>query len=411
MSPAKAQQSDSGSVEAHRLLEALTRLQEVRKRYIFDSGDGQRFAPTKDYLDAIISDLDGWLKPGGKPIEMRDLDLRLAVLQEKIDFVGFPGYAHVVASVRKNLLQPVEDANADEQPPPPQRYEPPATQVADQSTSEACLDEWEIRAAAEHRQRPWGWMVWPTLVGGFVAAVVLLFFWQGETGRGSPDRIEQIPVDEPEIRESTAAPAPTLISEPAEMEEEEEFSAESLAQLVREIDLADDALKDQDLERALRHLLAAAAIDRYDRRVSALAGSLIDALLKQADKAFDDGEWGLAADRVDVARRIARGLYFDPSAIEQTAQKLADMTRFEDLTPDDRRAISRAVGHVVRVTHTNGEVLFGRLQAFEDNIILLEVHSGVEGGGVEFSKSIPLEMIRELRVFESERLSETVLGP
>jgi hypothetical protein len=38
------------------------------------------------------------------------------------------------------------------------------------------------------------------------------------------------------------------------------------------------------------------------------------------------------------------------------------------------------------------------------------VHSGVEGGGVQFSKSVPLEMIRELRVFEAERLSETVLG-
>jgi ribosome maturation factor RimP len=86
------------------------------------------------------------------------------------------------------------------------------------------------------------------------------------------------------------------------------------------------------------------------------------------------------------------------------------MTRFEDVTPEDQRAFSRAVGHAVRVTHTNGQVLFGRLEAFEDNTLLLEVHSGVEGGGVQFSKTIPLVMIRELRVFEAERPSETVLG-
>ena len=410
MSPANAEPFDAGSVEAHRLLEAATRLKEVRRRFASDSGGGERSAATKDRFDSIISDLDGWLKPGGIPIEMGDLDLRLAVLQEMIGSVGFPGYAHVIASVRKNLLRPVEDSNGAEEPPPPQRYEPPAGHVADGAATEADLDEWEIRAAAERRQGRRGWLMWSTLMGAFLVTAALLFLWQGQSEHDSQDRTVQVPVEEPKVQEPTAAPAPTLIPDPVDMGEEEEFSAESLAQVIREIDLADVALKDQDLDTALRHLLAAAAVDRHDRRVSALAGSLIDALLKEADEAFDSGKWGLAADRVDVARRIARGLYFDPSAIEQTAQKLADMTRFEDVTPDDRRAFSRAVGHAVRVTHTNGEVLFGRLEAFEDNTLLLEVHSGVEGGGVQFSKSIPLEMIREMRVFEAERLSETVLG-
>ena len=88
----------------------------------------------------------------------------------------------------------------------------------------------------------------------------------------------------------------------------EEFGAEDLAQLAREIQLADDALGYQDLDMALQHFVAAAAIDRHDRRVSALAGSLIDSLLKEADEAFDSGKWELAADRLEVARRIARGL-------------------------------------------------------------------------------------------------------
>jgi hypothetical protein len=410
VSPANVEQIDSGSVEAHRLLEAATRLKELRKRYVFESGDGERFAPTKDYLDSIISDLDGWLKPGGKPIEIGDLDHRLAVLQEMIGSVGIPGYAHVIASVRKNLLQPVEDAKADEEPPPPQRYEPPAAHVADGATAEAHLDEWEVRAAAERRQGRPGWPIWSTLIGGFLAAVALLSIWQGEAGRGSPDRTGQVPIEEPEVPELPAPPAPTLIPDLADMEEEEEFSAESLAQIRREIDLAHDALSDQDMGMALQHFAAAAAIDRHDRRVSALAGSLIDALLKEADEAFDNGQWGLAADRLEVARRIARGLYFDASAIDRVAQKHAAMTRFEDVSPEDHRAFNRAVGHAVRVTHTNGEVLFGRLEAFEDNTLLLEVHSGVEGGGVQFSKSIPLVMIRELRVFEAERMSETVLA-
>jgi hypothetical protein len=410
VSPENAEHFEPGGVEAHRLLEAATRLKEVRRRCVSDSGDGERIAPAKDRLDAIISDLDGWLKPGGQQIDIHDLDHRLAVLQETIDSVGYPGYAHVIASVRKKLVEPVEDARADEEPPPPQRYEPTAVDIADVATAEAHLDEWEIRAAAERRKGRQGWLMWSTLIGVALAAAALLFFRQGETGHESPDRTAQVAVEEPEVLELQAAPVPTMIPDVAEMEVAEEFSDESLAHVVREVDLAHDALNDQDIDVALQHLLAAAAIDRHDRRVSALAGSLIDALLKEADEAFDNGQWELAADRVELARRIARGLYFDASEIDQTARKHAAMTRFEDFTPEDLQAFSGAVGHAVRVTHTNGEVLFGRLEAFEDSTLLLEVHTGVEGGGVQFSKSIPLELVRELRVFDAERPSETVLG-
>jgi hypothetical protein len=86
------------------------------------------------------------------------------------------------------------------------------------------------------------------------------------------------------------------------------------------------------------------------------------------------------------------------------------MTRFEDVKPGDQLALTRAVGHAVRVTQKDGEVLFGRLEAFEDNTLFLEVYTGVEGGGVQFSKTIPSAVIRGLRIFEVERPSEIVLG-
>jgi hypothetical protein len=179
---------------------------------------------------------------------------------------------------------------------------------------------------------------------------------------------------------------------------------------VQEINLGHGALHDRDIGRALQHLVAAAAIDRHDHRVMSLAGSVIGSLLREAEAAFDDGDWELAADRVEVARQVARGLHLDSTVIEETAQHLAIMTHFEDVTPENRPAFSRAVGRAVRVTTTDGEVLFGRLEAFEDDTLMLEVHSGVEGGGVAFSKAISLETVRQLRVFEAERISDTVLG-
>ena len=410
MSPSKPEELESSGVAAHRLLATATRLKEVRRRYVSESGDEERFALTKDRLDSIISDLDGWLKPGGKPIEIGDLDIRLAALEEMIETVGFPGFARVIASVREGLSEPIEDFEAEEEPPPPQRYEPSASSDTTRSTSEEGLDEWEIRAAAERRQQGRGWLFRSILIGGFLAATVLLFFWRGETERDAPDRNGPVVLEEPEVPQPTAALTPMSSPDPAEMEQELEFRADALAQLGREIHLAREALNSSDLDPALRHFAAAASIDHFDARVSDLAGPLIDALLKEADAVFDNGEWELAADRVEVARRIARGLYFDASIIDHTAQKHAAMTRFEDITPEDPRAFGRAVGHSVRVTRSDGVVLLGRVEAFEDNSLLLEVYSGVEGGEVQFSKTIPLAIIRELRIFDAERPSETVLG-
>jgi len=406
----KAEESAPENFEAHRLLNALTRLQEVRRRYAFDTGDGKQFTVTENCLDSIISDLEGWLKPGGRPIEIGDLDLRLAAVEEMIESTGFPAYAHVIASVRETLRVPAENIDSDEEPPPPQRYEPPPASVATRSTPDADLDEWEIRAAAESRSGGRGWLIWPALFGGCIAAAALLSFWLGETGHDLQGRTNQAVLEAAIAVEPTVAPAPTPNPIPSWTEEAPEFNDESLAQLRREINLAEEALYYQDLHVALQHFAAAAAIDRYHQRVFDMGKSLIDALLKGADEAFDNGEWELAADRIENARHIARGLQLDTSAIDHTAQKHAVMTRFEDATPQDREAFRRAVGHSVRVTLTNGDVLSCRVEAFEDNTLLLVVHSGVEGGGVQFSKKIPLAMIQELRIFDAERPSETVLG-
>jgi hypothetical protein len=410
VSPMRAETSDTENLEAHRLLNALTRLKEVRRRYAVDTGDGKQFTLTENCLDSIISDLEGWLKPGGRPIEFGDLDLRLAAVEEMIESTGLPAYAHVIASVRETLEVPAESSDSDEEPPPPQRYEPPPASVVTRSTPDSDLDEWEIRAAAESRSGGHGWLIWPALFGGCLAAAALLSFWLGETGYDLQGPTDQAVLEAPKVVEPAVAPATAANPIPSRMEEPLEFNGETLARLTREINLAEEALRNEDLHLALQHFATAAAIDRYHRRVFDMGGSLIDALLAGADVAFDNGEWELAADRIDNARHIARGFHLDTSTIDHTAQKQAAMTRFEDATPEDLGAFRRAVGHSVRVTLMNGDVLFCRVEAFEDNTLLLVVNSEVEGGGVQFSKKIPLAMIRELRIFDAERPSETVLG-
>jgi hypothetical protein len=412
VSPMTAGESETGNLEAHRLLETLTRLKEVRRRYASEGDDGHQFTLAADRLDSIISDLDEWLKPGGRPIEFDDLDLRLAAVEEMIETTGFPGYAHIIGSIRKTLLTPAEDSDLEEEPPPPQRFKPPPASVVTRSTPDADLDEWEIRAAAESRMRRRGWLMWPPLVGGcLAAAAALLYFWPGDIGRDLRSQTNQVITEAAEVVEQTVAPAQTSVPIPPRTDEGSGFPAETLTEVRHQIRLARDALHNGNLHLALQHFTAAASTDRHHHLVIDMAGSLIDALLMEADAAFDDSEWELASNRVDSARHIARGLYLDSSAIDQTAEKHAAMTRFEDITPEKRDGFRRAVGHSVRVTLTNGDVRSGRLEAFEGDTLVLEIHSGVEGGGVQFSKKIPLAAVFELRIFDAETPSETVLEP
>ncbi|HSL18192.1 MAG TPA: hypothetical protein VLB51_09845, partial [Methylomirabilota bacterium] len=99
----QALEPKAGPFEASELHEIVTRLGEVRRRFVRDAGDGERFDLAEGRLDGIILDLRSWLKPGGRPVALDDLELRLGALEEMLEGLGFPGYAHVVGSVRERL--------------------------------------------------------------------------------------------------------------------------------------------------------------------------------------------------------------------------------------------------------------------------------------------------------------------
>ncbi len=406
-----AETADPGDVAAHRLNEALARLSEVRRRFILDAGHGEQFAPAEERLDSIISDLAGWLNSGGVPVDISELDFRLAAVEEMIEAVGFPAYAHVVSGVRKALVEPVGAPSGEDELPPPRRYVPPAAPKTKRPSSEDDADEWDLRAAAEERQRGSGWLTKAALIICCVA-IGWFAFYHGEEKR--PDlgaSADRLVVDEPQAPRPEARPAPDPVPDQAVVERAAEYEEAMMERFSSEISLAERSMRSGNLDSALSHFAAAAAIDRHHRRLTQVGGSLIDLLLREADAAFDKTQWAVAAARVEDARRIARGLYLDTSEIDHTARKHELMTRFEDVTPDDPGGFGRAVGRAVRVTSIYGDVLFGRLETLENDTLLVEIHSGVEGGGAQYSTTIPVSMIRELRIFEARSVSETVLEP
>lgn len=411
MSPTNAEIIESGGVEARLLKVTVTRLKEVRRRFVLDAGDGEQSALAEERLNTIILDLDGCLKPGGRPVDVGSLEFRLAAVEEMLEAIGFPGYAHVVAGVRGSLVEPVGPSTSEEEPPPPRRFVPPVAPKVARPRPNDEEDEWDLRAAAEERQRGSGWLMKAVLIAGCVVVASLFFFRQNEVGPALETGTDRLVAEEVRASVPDAATIQNPIPDPAVADVAAEYGEEIMERFASEIFLAENAMRSGDLDSALTHFAAAAAIDRHHRRLIEVAESLIDLLLREADAAFDSTRWGVAAIRVEDARRIARGLYLDTSAIDHTARKHELLTRFEDVTADEIDAIRGAVGHAVRVTSVFGDVLFGRLEAFEDGALSVEIHSGVDGGGAEYSTTIPLSMVRELRVFDAPSLSETVLDP
>ena len=409
----KTNEPETSHHEAHELQEIVKRLREVRRRFIQNGGSGDRFDQAEKWLGSVIEDLDNWLKPDGHTGDPEDLGLRLAAIEEIIDSVGLPGYSRVIASVRETLetFEKDKDESPKEELPAPQRYQPPSSAARRVRRPRPAATRPVPKTRTSRKRWGYGLLVVVIVIGGcMVAALALGVFSLDELIADLKGTPEQIVGDEPKHTESPSGPTETSSIAPSAADQSARAAARNLGQLVHEIESAEAAMDDNNLDSALQHLVAAAAIDRHHRAVVSLGESLIDDLLRSSNRAFNRTERELAAKRLEDARHLAEGLYLDTSAIDQMARAHAAMTRFDDIRPDDPAAVRNAVGRFVRVTLKTKKELFGRLEAYEDNRLNLSIHSGVDGGGVQFSMKIKLNEIRELRVYDATEISETVLG-
>ncbi|MGD8440537.1 MAG: hypothetical protein PVG53_08365 [Holophagae bacterium] len=403
---------DGGRDVFRELLQVVARLKEVRRRFVREAGDGDRFDHAEQRLDDVIRDLERGLGPGDHPLELDDLELRLAAVEEMIEGLGFPKYAHVVGSIRDTMVTVSGGPGGDvgDEPPPPQRYEPAPKPIARGGSSRAAAAA--PGAAVRPPDRRWRLallIVILVLVGGLATAfhlgVVSLDRWTLADRAGTETGITPEPVQVPSPAEPDVAPT----VEPTPKLEPFRVNARALGQVVHELDAAETAIDRNDIDDALRHFAAAAEIDRHHRGVVSLAGRLIDALLERSERAFDAGLWQEATRRVEDARHLASGLYLDTAEIEQVARRHAAMTRFRDLDPDATSAIRASVGRAVRVTLDTRDQLFGELEALDGDRLVLSIHSGLHGGGVEFTKQIPLEDTLQIRVYEATRVADLIL--
>jgi hypothetical protein len=222
-------------------------------------------------------------------------------------------------------------------------------------------------------------------------------------GKTAPEQVSTPPPPTP-VPMVTAAPEPVFAAIPDSGPDTSEQAQavnddEMLKRLEEEIALADAALQDVDLQRAMQHFAAAAARDPHHRLVTEMAEKLVNAFLVLADEAAHQGKWDLAASRIDGARTIASRFYLDTEKIDKTSRRHDAMDRFDDVHPDNRRAIRAAIGRSVRIRTKTSEIIKGRIVEINGNTLILDMNTGMGGGQVSFTKDVPLSSVRSLRIF------------
>jgi hypothetical protein len=371
----------------------ITRLREVRRKRIRGAEDLADFVLLQERLEAVISDLEA--APGGT-LEAAHIDRtarELASIQRHFALAGFTNVARVLSRVEGSLRelgdrpggQPEVSAPRRFEPPPPAPVQPSAT-TSPPPTSEA----------AGHRPRRWLLLLVTGMLATGCLAGALIGLMRGH------QRLTPPPSSPPRPVPTRAAEKPPLSPEKENPPGEEHglSPGEMLAGITSETESVEAALRDGDVERALTHLTKAAAIDRHHRAVKAAAAAIVEVLVEASETAAEDGQWEDARDRLKHARNLATNFFLETAAIDRIGAHHDALARFVDTAPDQVDALEEAIGRRVRLTLTSREILFARLEAVGSSSLKVSAFSGVGGGQVRMERTIPLEAITVVRIYD-----------
>jgi hypothetical protein len=402
VAPADIKRPDSGGLGNDRLQGIISRLKEVRRKCADSPVLAGRQNVAVEGLAAVLADLETCMGNDAEPMQAGDLDLRLATIEERFEATGSHGVGQVIASIRTSLAVQSEEPRPDEEPPPPQRFQPSPGSAVRRRRPRPNSRKNPTKTTATTPKGGFKWLRLMVLIVGTtaVAAFVYLKWFAPETPSPAPPNSAAIERPVFSTRSISIAPenAPTQSGSNEDFDPHEE----DMARFTFEISLAELSLEDGNLNESLKHFAAAASIDRHHQRVVSMGKSLIAAMLHDADLAYDNGNRELAGKKVQSARSIARGLQLVGSSVANTNQQDASTVYFVEITPRDGEALGRAVGQKVRLTLKTRDVVYGYLIEIEDHILYLDIYAGIMGQSVDSAAPIPASTIKDLRVYNNQ---------
>lgn len=394
----------SGDRDPDRLQELVHRLGQVHQRAAPRGPVPPGIELARRRLADLVEGLETCRLSNLPPPSTDEIELQLAAVEKLFESSGDPKSARVLAAVLESLVAPEAPA-AEIEPPPPRRFQPPAVHHVEppprRRRTRGRVDEDEVRRYLERRAEA-GAPRWLGLTVLGVLVVVAFLFMRGMGEDREDPRPDSSTVTAPApARDPRRAVPPATVPTRSwtSLEAEAEDYELRLEQVKLEVAEGWRSVRRGDLETAVTRLATAVSLDRHHRMVRELADGVIVALVADAADAADHGRWEEAPERLGQARLLAENLSLDLAVVEAAEETLASMRRFDYVRPSDRAAITAAIGRQVRVTLVGAPALDGRLRAVSTGVLSLEVDSGVPGGEVAFTTEIPLERVRELRVY------------
>lgn len=403
-------QRESGGLDKAKLKETANRLREVRRRCRDDADAADYREASMGLIDAVLADLDASMESGAGSMAADDLDLGLATVEEMFRTGDAPGFVRVIASIRNSLSAPADEPSPVEELPPPRRFEPSPNDAVRRRRPKPKPAMARAKPAAATKKGRSGRLIFAIVVICAIGVYALVYLQDRDSETQALEPVSPAVTYGMEDVTIPVFEIPTVVPSRRGFDDDFDYQEEAMARFTLEIRMAESALDDGDINTSVRHFATAAAIDRHHHRVIRMGKALISAFLQGADLAYDAGNPELAGKRVKSARDLARGLRLDESPIDNTAKKLAVMTRFEDIELRDVDGLVRAVGHPVRLTLKSKDVVFGHLKGIENEFLLVDVYSGIKGGEAEFSTKILSSTIRGIRVYDATQPSEIVTG-
>lgn len=398
MQPTEGMNPQSSGLDRYKVQSLVSRLRELRRRWVAEQSGGDRNNRAIEVLDAVLGDLDERQQGSSGPMAAEDVDLGLAMVEEMFDAEGSRGFSQVIASIRASLIPQADGPDDSEEPPPPVRFQPPTSAAVRRRTPKPEVADAKASPAAPTRKGRLAWVIIAIFVVASAGMVAFLEYQKklsadDEAGLSRP----------PNTNRQLVSGMPVLVppqedTRPSWAREDFDVREEEMAAFTFEIRLAEEAVAQGDLNEALRHFAAAAAIDRQHPRVVVTGKFLVASMMREGDLAHDAGDGIQAGKRYRSARDLARGLGLDDRANPPSTAEVG----FEDLDPARDGVLQRAAGSAVRLTLKTGDVVYGRADAVDGNHLLVDVYAGTRAGIAEPGTRILAATIEEIRVYTAD---------
>jgi len=384
------QMNDEGSHQDVDLRPVIARLREIEKKCASLGSRNEEFPLMQERLSSIINRLAAGEESSGEPLAYRSMARELFPIAHVFESVGFMSVGKEIAHVERTLRD-----LAPEAPVPDARIADPAARVAASRPTAAAgaaeATEDADDGGADHH------VPWP-IVGGLVvllaamvmAAMIIL-------GLG-PFRTEPPAAAAAPTEQAERVPTPALV--PTAVRETSRPRAGPSNTLANKIAAARLALYYGDHEKAVKHLSAAALIDRDNTGVLEIADELVDVLVNDSNAAAADARWEDATQILERARRVAMRFGLETTTIDRTARRQARMDRYIIVGPNDTDTIRSSAGKRTELRLKDGSHRSGRIEGVAGADLLLEVESDVGGGIVSYTDKVPLASINTLKIFD-----------